>query len=290
MVATVAMSVAVIAIAAVPAGATWSIIAVDPETGEVGAAMAACSPVAALGEPDEVPAPLVLVPGRGVAVAQGSVDPSDLDQLRAVLSEPDTTDAEAAIVTVVADNDPDLQPVRQYAVVVDGSVASFDGADTRPVASIETGPHVSAQGVALASEAVIVDALDAYTEARGTGASLADALVLALEAGSSAGGDRECGDQTALFAHVAVAPPDGDGVTPSRLLTVTVDEGDGQNPVSVLVEANSDGRTGWIDAGTRPPATLPRWLILALGAAMAAASAVVIRRGLGYRRSGNIVG
>lgn len=287
---SVAASVAVLVAAATPAGATWSIIAVDPGTGEVGAAMAACSPIAALGEPDEVPAPLVLVPGRGVAVAQGSVDPTDLDQLRAVLAESATTDADAALVTVAADNDADLQSVRQYAVVIDGSVASFAGPQAQPVAAIMTGPDVSVQGVAVASESVVADAFAAYTEARDTGASLTDALVLALEAGSSAGGDQECGDQTALFAHVAVAPPDGNGVKPSQLLTVTVDEGDGQNPVSLLVEANRDGRTGWVDAGTRPPATLPRWLILLVGAVMAVASVVVIRRGMGYRRTGTIVG
>lgn len=287
---TLAVAIALVAMTAVPASATWSVIAIDSETGEVGAAMAACSPIAALGEPDEVPAPLVLVPGRGVAVAQGSVDPDDLDQLRAALTEPGTADADAVIVAVAADNDPDLQPVRQYAVVVDDSVASFDGLETRPVAAVETAPDVAAQGVALASDAVVTDSLAAYTSARATGASLADALVVALEAGSSAGGDRECGDQTALFAHVAVAPPGDDGVTPSRLLTVTVDEGDGQNPVDLLVEAHREGRTGWIDAGTRPPRTLPRWLILVVAAAMAAASVLVIRRGMGYRRPKSFVG
>ncbi|MDH5520334.1 MAG: hypothetical protein OEZ14_07365, partial [Acidimicrobiia bacterium] len=108
MTAALMVVVAVVVIGAGPAAATWSIIAVDPETGEVGAAMAACSPVAALGESDEVPAPIVLVPGRGVAVAQGSVDPNDLVQLRAVLTDPATVDAEAVIVTVTADNDPEL--------------------------------------------------------------------------------------------------------------------------------------------------------------------------------------
>lgn len=280
----VAVSVVLVGIAALPASATWSIIAVDPKSGEVGAAMAACSPVSALGEPDEVPAPLILAPGRGVAVAQGSVDPVDLDQLRTALGDPDAGDADAVIVAVVADNDPDLQPVRQYAVVVDGSVASVDGLETEPIASAVTGPQVAAQGVSLASDAVVVDALAAYTDARSGGASLADALVRALEAGSSAGGDRRCGDQTALFAHVSVAPPGDDGVAPSRLLTVTVDEGDGQNPVRLLAEAHREGRTGWVDAGLRSPTTLPRWLVLVVGLAMAAASVLVIRRGMGYRR------
>ena len=284
MTAALMVVVAVVVIGAGPAAATWSIIAVDPETGEVGAAMAACSPVAALGESDEVPAPIVLVPGRGVAVAQGSVDPNDLVQLRAVLTDPAIVDAEAVIVTVTADNDPELQSVRQYAVVADGSVAAFDGPQTEAVASVVTGPEVAAQGVTVASAAVVDDTLAAYVEARAGGASLADALVEALQAGSSAGGDRRCGEQTALFAHVSVASAGEDGVLPARLLTVTVDEGDGQNPVTLLVEANRDGRTGWVDAGLRSPTTLPRWLVLAVGVVMAAVSVLVIRRGMGYRR------
>lgn len=284
MAAAMMVVVAVVAVGAGPAAATWSIIAVDPETGEVGAAMAACSPVAALGEPDEVPAPLVLVPGRGVAVAQGSVDPNDLDQLRAMLADPATVDAEAVIVAVTADNDPELQSVRQYAVVVDGSVAAFDGPQTEAAASVVTGAEVAAQGVTLASAEVVDATLAAYVEARAGRASLADALVEALQAGSSAGGDRRCGEQTALFAHMSVASPGEDGVLPARLLTVTVDEGDGQNPVALLVAANSDGRTGWVDAGLRSPTTLSRRLVLAVGVAMAAISVLVIRRGMGYRR------
>ncbi len=287
---TVVLSLAAVTAAAGPAAATWSIIAVDPETGEVGAAMAACSPVAALGESDEVPAPLVLVPGRGVAVAQGSVDPNDLDQLRAVLSNPDTVDADAVITAVAADNDPELQSVRQYAVVLDELVASFDGAETPTIAAAATGSAAAVQGVSLASEAVVDDALRAYTDARSAGTPLADALVEALAAGSAAGGDRRCDDQTALFAHVSVAGPGEDGVAPSRLLTVTVDEGDGQNPVNLLVDAHAEGRRGWLDAGLRSPVTVPRLLVLVIGVVMAAVSVLVIRRGLGYRGSPSRLG
>jgi uncharacterized Ntn-hydrolase superfamily protein len=56
---------AALSIAALPAFAyaTWSIVAVDPETGEVGAAGATCWPsVAAIAR---------IVPGKGAVVAQG---------------------------------------------------------------------------------------------------------------------------------------------------------------------------------------------------------------------------
>ncbi len=275
-----------ILVLAAPAAATWSIIAIDAETGEVGAAMAACSPVSALGEPDEVPATIVLVPGRGAAVAQGSVDPGDLEQLRSALTDPTVDSAEAVITAGVTDNDPDLQSVRQYAVVVEGSVASVDGPETQPESLAVVEPDAAAQGVASASDAVVTDSLTAYTDARSRGASLIDALVAGLEAGSVAGGDDRCDGQTALFAHVSTAGPGEDGITPDRLLTVTVDEGDGQNPVALLVEAHREGRTGWVDAGLRPPTTIPRWVVVVAGGLMAVASILVIRRGMGYQRRG----
>ena len=49
-------------------------------------------------------------------------------------------------------------------------------------------------------------------------------------AGSQAGGDSRCGDQTALFAHIAVTQEDGSLLT----YTTTVAEGDGRNPVELL--------------------------------------------------------
>ncbi len=272
-----------ILVSALPAAATWSIIAVDSETGEVGAAMAACSAVSAFGEPDEVPAVLILVPGRGAAAANGSVDPVDLEQLRMALADPSLSDAEEVITVVVADNDPDLQPVRSYTAAVGGTVAAVEAPESEPFSATVTGTEGAAQGVALVGEAVVEDTVAAFTAARRDNAPLADALVAGLEAGSLAGGDRHCADQTALFAHVSVASPGDDGVTPGRLLTVTVDEGDGQNPVALLAQAHREGRTGWIDAGTRRPTTLPRWVVLAAGGLMAAASVIVIRRGLGHR-------
>lgn len=273
------------------AGATWSIIAVDPDTGLVGGAMASCVPASVLGDPDQALVPLVLVPGQAVGIAQGTVEPEILPRFRQLLT--DGIDAADTVAALVAEDD---QPaVRQYAVLTlaDGgaAVAFHSGGQVEPGSGVVEGEQASAQGVLLADAGAVSSALGAYRTARTEGRSLDRALADALMAGSRAGGDRRCPeDQTALFAHLAVAEPDDDGVRPSLLLTVTVDEGDGQNPVLLLDRALEEGRTGWIDAGLDDPAGVSRTLVLAVGVGLAVAAVVIIRRGMGSpsarRRSG----
>ena len=279
--------VAALAVAG-PAAATWSIVAVDPETGQVGAAMASCVPAGLLGEPDQVLVPVVLVPGRAAAVTQGSIDPDAPFGLRQLLA--DGAGPRRAIDEVLA---VDAQPtVRQFGVVVvpgtsaageeSATAAAHTGADAEAARADATGPGVSAQGVLLASEEVVQATLVAAERALGDGRPLADALVAGLIAGAEAGGDRRCDeDQAALFAHLAVADPGDDPARPTTLLTVTVDEGDGQNPVELLSGALAEGRTGWVDAGLEDPVGIPRLAVLAVGVVLAVAAVVTLRRGLG---------
>lgn len=290
-VARVAAAAATIALLlgwpAAPADATWSIIAIDPATGLVGGAMASCVPAAVLGEPDEALVPLVLVPGRAVGVVQGTIDPQAVPRFRRLLV--DGVGAEDSVAALLVDDD--LAALRQYAAVSrpaaagggdEAEVAAVTGSEVEPAAATATGDLVSAQGVLLADGAAAERALTAYVEARAAGRSLDRALADALLAGSRAGGDRRCDDdQTALFAHLAVAEPDDDGLRPSLLLTVTVDEGDGQNPVVLLGRALDEGRTGWVDAGLGDPVGVPGVVVLGVGVALAAASLVVIRWGMG---------
>lgn len=266
------------------ASATWSIVAIDPATGLVGAAMASCVPASVLGDPDETLVPVVLVPGRAAAVAQGTIEPEAPVELRQLLV--DGASPEQAIEELLAEDD---QPsVRQYAVVVGatddapGGVATHSGDDAEAVVRVVTGDLVSVQGVLLGGPAVADDALAAYEAARAGGATLDRALADALLAGADAGGDRRCEpDQRALFAHLAVAEADDEPIRPSLLLTVTVDEEDGQNPVELLDAALEEGRTGWIDAGLRDPAGVPRNLVMVIGAALTVAAVLVLRRGMG---------
>lgn len=266
-----------------PAAATWSIVAVDEDTGEVGAALASCVPAGVLGEPDRPLVPVVLVPGVGAAITQGSILPTAPGEMRQLLT--DGAGPQQLIDAVLEEDD--QASARQYAVVLlaetEGArVATHTGVDVEPARGDRTGPSMAVSGVLLADDGALTATLEAFDAAERDGRSLADALVAALQVGAERGGDRRCGpDQTALFAHVAVAGPDDDPSDPSELLTVTVDEGDGQNPVTLLAEARERGDRGWVDVGLADPAGVPRTVVFAIGVVLAIAAFLTIRKGLG---------
>lgn len=273
-------------IGAGPASATWSVVAVDDETGEVGAAMASCVPGEVLGRLDQPLVPIVLVPGVAAAAVQGQVNldaPSRISELVAAGAD------SAEIVADLTDAEFDeLAPVRQYGVVRrPDSATSFTGNETSDAALDHQGSQLAVQGNLLRSDAVVDETVAAFERSRAEGDSLADALVDALLAGSTAGGDRRCDDQTALFAQVVVAVPTDGATEPSTLLTVTVDEGDGQNPVELLANAYDEGRSGVIEAGLGTNEGGPWFSILALGAAvvMVAGGGLALFRGMGSIRA-----
>ena len=76
---------------------------------------------------------------------------------------------------------------------------------------------------------------------------------------------------------MAVAAADGT----IDVLTVVVDEGDGQRPVSVLADRYLNGERGLVDLRS-PPSGRPVWLAaLGVGIAMVLGGLVALRRGLG---------
>lgn len=277
---------------AAPASATWSIVAVDPETGRVGAVMASCVPAGVLGNSDETLVPIVLVPGQAAAVAQGTINPESPVGLRQLL-----TDGATPRETIDALLEIDDQPTaRQFgiatidptasAVAYTGENVELERGDrtltpTESQAAEGNSVAISVQGVLLADQAVLDRSLSAVSEALGDGEPLEEALVAGLVAGSEAGGDRRCGEQTALFAHLVVAEPDDDPSRPSVLLTVTVDEGDGQNPVPELATALAAGESGWVDIGLNDPLGIPRTAVFAVGTLLAIAAFFTIRKGMG---------
>ena len=234
-----ASAMLVVVLVAGPAAATWSIVAVDPESGDVGVAIASCVPGSALGDLERPLAPVVLVPGVGAAVTQAALNDAAADELRRVLDAGASADeAIAAVVDPSFDAD---AADRQHAVAtLSGTAGGFTGDRNLAVALDRQGDGVSAQGNILVSNAVIDDALDAFAGAAGD--DLAARLVAALQAGADAGGDSRCDDQTALFAQVAVAAPGDDPTTPSVLLTVVAGIGSNQNPVDELSAEFAAGR------------------------------------------------
>ncbi len=155
---------------------TFSIVALDSETGEIGCAVQ--SRYFAVGN---------VVPwaraGVGAVATQAAgvaaFGPRILDLLSTGIGP-----EEAISQALAADAG---KATRQLGVVAaDGSAAAHTGADCLAWAGHRTGPGYAVQGNILAGEAVVLEMERAHLA---TGGSLAERLVLALEAGQAAGGD-----------------------------------------------------------------------------------------------------
>jgi uncharacterized Ntn-hydrolase superfamily protein len=210
------------------AEATWSVVAVDEETGEVGVAVASCVEF-------EVTVVPVLVPGVGAGASQANISkPSGqrmVDALAGGASAQETIDA-----VVAADNG---MEERQFGAVVLGDAgAGWTGGDTLDVAidrRSEDGT-VAVQGNILVSQDVVDAAISAFDAADG---QLADRLIAGLVAGADAGGDAHCGDQTATAAALVVARPGDQNYTYTDTTPLGPDPETDPVPsifVSVLVE------------------------------------------------------
>ena len=211
---------------------TWSIIAIDPETGEVGTAGASYTP--------SVWPILGISGGHGVLVAQAAGN----DGLRAravkMLEGGASADAVMAVVT-----DGEVNPGmdnQQWAVLSSGGGhAQFTGSECSDWAGHGGNETVLVQGNILVSEAVVADTLAAYGEARTGGMPMAEALVTAMAAGSAAGGDRRAPElsMSAMTAYVAVAQPGDPPQKPSFALIVPPVANNG-NPVTELQRLYAD--------------------------------------------------
>lgn len=198
------------------ASATWSVIAVDRATGLVVIASATCVPQQAL---ERFPAKdlrdiqAIVVPGKGIAAAQAAVDRTRENQ-RLIFAELQKGTDPAQILEQLK-KDPAIAG-RQFAIVdLQGRSAGFSGAKNG-AASLDRQGQVagtqifySIQGNILASDAVVLAAVDAFTNATG---SLSDRVMAAMEAADASGGDSRCSCDrepkidapcTAKTAHVA---------------------------------------------------------------------------------------
>ena len=172
---------------------TYSIVARDPQTGELGVAVQ--SHWFSVG-------PIVpwAFPGVGAVATQANAEvsygPRALELLAAGGSP------EEALGQLVAE-DPGAAG-RQVAVVdAAGRVAAHTGASAIPFAGHVTGDEVSCQANIMASEGVWPAMLEAYVGATGP---LSERLLVALDAGEAAGGDLR-GRQSAA---ILVVPAQGD--------------------------------------------------------------------------------
>lgn len=188
-----------------PAGATWSIVAVDVATGEVVVASATCLPNFDL----QRGLPVVRV-GLGGAAAQSAIDGSG--QNRQLI-----WDALAAgtvpnqILAQLAQQDPAHQS-RQYGIATlwPGHkpitfTGQFAGAAKKGVAGIDGTVRYAIQGNVLAGNVVIDSAQQAFLQTPG---DLSQRAMAAMEAARALGGDGRC--SCSAFAPTSCgAPPPG---------------------------------------------------------------------------------
>ncbi|MDH4044727.1 MAG: DUF1028 domain-containing protein, partial [Gemmatimonadota bacterium] len=218
---------------------TFSILAMDPATGEIGGAVQ--SRVFSVGN-----GVLWAESGFGVVATQAIVDvsygPQALELLRTGLS------AEQVVTQVLA-NDPDPDPTnwpregRQFAVLdAKGNVFAYTGPKATEWAGNKScaAPHVcTAQGNILAGPGVVDSMVAAFERTEGP---LRLRLVAALEGGQRAGGDKR-GQQSAAMLIVSTKKNCGIWLHNDVLLRLQVD--DSPEPIKELrrlVEHRAAGR------------------------------------------------
>ena len=217
-----------------PPVATFSILGFDPATGEVGGAVQ--SRVFSVGN-----GVLWAEAGVGVAATQAIVDvsygPQAITLLRGGMKPAD-------VVKRVWESDPDPRPTdwtkfgRQFAVIdASGNVAAYTGPKASEWAGDRQGKYSTAQGNILAGPDVVSAMVKAFEETKG---HLSFRLLVALEAGQAAGGDKR-GMQSA--AMVIVKKDGGVWLHNDVVLRLQVDD----NPEPIrelrrLVERNAAQR------------------------------------------------
>jgi uncharacterized Ntn-hydrolase superfamily protein len=139
---------------------TYSIVAIDPVTGDVGAAGASCVPISASSL-------AALVPGKGAGAIQAAFIPQNQTKVFELLRQGMNANE---IIKLMSDNTYDsLTSERQYGVVTlragNIQVAGFTGDGNEYWAGDrqDSAYAVSAQGNTLESEAVVSDALEAFS-------------------------------------------------------------------------------------------------------------------------------
>ncbi len=208
--------------------ATWSIVAADPTTGEVGGAVATCTPWASY--------VVGIVPGKGIIVTQAA---SNLEARKRgeLLIEQGTSATEIIDAISNVDFDP-THTKQQHGVVVlkpERSSAGYTGSSTAPYTGDIQDENVSVQGNILVGPEVLSATLKAFQDAGKVASnSLADRLLAALEAGSTEGGDRRCGKQTAISAYLVVSRTKDEPEIPAIRVVAPIQYKGGENAVKVL--------------------------------------------------------
>ncbi|MEW4564648.1 DUF1028 domain-containing protein [Bremerella sp. JC770] len=216
---------------------TFSIVAYDPATGDVGIAVA--SKVLGVG---------CIVPwgkaGRGAIATQSAANtaygPEGLELLKDKSAE--------EVVQLLTSRD-EGRAIRQVGIVdAQGNAASFTGDKCNAWAGHVVGKHFTVQGNLLAGEDVVQDMAATFRKASQQGdGELADWLMAALTAGDDAGGDRRGKQSAALMVYRQGAGYGGN----DRYIDLRVD--DHEQPVTELARLLQVHKTFFAGAHLRVP-------------------------------------
>ena len=188
--------------------ATFSIVGHDPQTGELGVAVA--SRFFAVGS---------VVPwakaGVGAIATQAFANTSYGWRGLELLEQGESPERVVELLTA-SDDQPER---RQFGIVAaDGRSATYTGSGCNAWAGGRSGPHYACQGNILAGEAVVTAMEAAFLNTQGT---LADRLYAALSAGEENGGDAR-GKQSAALLVVKTGA--GYGGFTDRAIDIRVDD------------------------------------------------------------------
>jgi uncharacterized Ntn-hydrolase superfamily protein len=213
---------------------TFSIVALDSVTGEVGSAGASCVDMSNFpGYDDDFLGELF--PGVGAINTQAWYNATNQANARNRMNLGDTP---AQIIQWLIEHDAQNTPQkRQYGIVafVDGSPqsAAFTGTSTDDYKSHITGPNYSIQGNILLGQVVLDSMESRFLHAEG---DLACKLMAALQGAKRVGADSRCTSNgtSSLFSFVKVAQPADLFGEPSFLLSVHTSSGAGIEPIDSL--------------------------------------------------------
>lgn len=210
---------------------TFSIVAVDSITGEVGSAGASCISAdnLELFFPGIAPDFLGdLLPGIGAINTQASYDTENQQNARARL---EAGDSPAEAIAWLKANDAGFNPnIRQFGIVKlengHPSAAAHTGSGCQNYKSHRVGADYSIQGNILLG-AAILDSMEANFKK--TTGCLSEKLMAALQGANVPGADTRClsNGTSSMFAFIKVAKPGDDAANPSLRLHVSF------NPVGI---------------------------------------------------------
>ena len=233
-----------------PAQDTFSIVAVDSFTGEVGSAGASCLGI-------DVSLISDVHPGVGAINTQALYIPSNQDYARELL---DSGKSPQDVIDILVANDVQGAPqVRQYGIAVlanGGTSAGWTGTGCTDYKGHRLGKDYAIQGNILLGS-LVLDSMEARF-LRATG-NLADRLMYALHGANVSGADTRCAQYgtSSLSAFIRVAKPGDD---PNGLwldLRATIPDGS-KEPIDSLQTIYNEWRGSGVayDGGASAAATL----------------------------------